>query len=61
MEYAYILRDEIKQSKGSAFFKYGSREMEIGAIDALNGTLVIKGVKYDYDLGQSYFSEITKE
>ncbi|KAJ7530873.1 hypothetical protein O6H91_14G022900 [Diphasiastrum complanatum] len=39
----YIMKDELKQSRGCAFVKYPSREMATAAINALNGTYIMRG------------------
>lgn len=39
----YILRDEMRQSRGCAFVQYYQREMAVVAINALNGTYMMRG------------------
>ncbi|KAK1269846.1 Flowering time control protein FCA [Acorus gramineus] len=43
IEDVYIMRDEIKQSRGCAFVKFSNREMAAAAINALNGIYVMHG------------------
>ncbi|XP_022157018.1 CUGBP Elav-like family member 4 [Momordica charantia] len=43
VEDIYIMRDELKQSRGCAFVKYARREMAMAAIKALNGNYTIRG------------------
>ncbi|KAL3626620.1 hypothetical protein CASFOL_030169 [Castilleja foliolosa] len=39
----YLMRDELKQSRGCGFVKYSQREMAQAAINALNGTYTMRG------------------
>ncbi|KAK1315900.1 Flowering time control protein FCA [Acorus calamus] len=43
IEDVYIMRDEMKQSRGCAFVKFSNREMAVAAINALNGIYVMHG------------------
>ncbi|KZV42757.1 flowering time control protein FCA [Dorcoceras hygrometricum] len=43
VEDVYLMRDEMKQSRGCGFVKYSQREMAQAAINALNGTYTMKG------------------
>ncbi|XP_039132007.1 flowering time control protein FCA [Dioscorea cayenensis subsp. rotundata] len=43
VEDVYIMRDELKQSRGCGFVKFSGREMAIAAMSALNGTYVMRG------------------
>ncbi|XWS38920.1 hypothetical protein CRYUN_Cryun18bG0004800 [Craigia yunnanensis] len=43
VEDVYLMRDELKQSRGCGFVKYSDREMAIAAIDALNGIYTMRG------------------
>ncbi|EPS66758.1 hypothetical protein M569_08017, partial [Genlisea aurea] len=43
IEEIYIVKDELKQCRGSAFVQFSSREMAISAIKALNGIYVMRG------------------
>ncbi|XP_057867346.2 flowering time control protein FCA isoform X2 [Cryptomeria japonica] len=46
VESIYLMKDELKKNRGSAFVKYVSREMAMAAIHALNGTYVMEGCNY---------------
>ncbi|KAE8009318.1 hypothetical protein FH972_005762 [Carpinus fangiana] len=43
VEDVYIMRDELKQSRGSGFVKFSHRDMALAAIKALNGTFMMRG------------------
>ncbi|OMO58472.1 hypothetical protein COLO4_34585 [Corchorus olitorius] len=43
VEDVYLMRDELKQSRGCGFVKYCDREMALAAIDALNGIYTMRG------------------
>ncbi|XP_051127546.1 flowering time control protein FCA [Andrographis paniculata] len=43
VEDVYIMRDEMKQSRGCGFVKYSQREMAQAAINALNGAYTMSG------------------
>ncbi|KAJ0984334.1 hypothetical protein J5N97_002690 [Dioscorea zingiberensis] len=43
VEDVYIMRDDLKQSRGCGFVKFSGREMAIAAMTALNGTYVMRG------------------
>ncbi|KAL3812258.1 hypothetical protein ACJIZ3_013526 [Penstemon smallii] len=43
VEDVYLMRDEMKQSRGCGFVKYSQRESAQAAIDALNGTYTMRG------------------
>ncbi|KAL7104775.1 hypothetical protein ACP275_07G003500 [Erythranthe tilingii] len=43
VEDVYLMRDEMKQSRGCGFVKYSQREMAQAAINALNGTYTMGG------------------
>ncbi|XP_058068429.1 flowering time control protein FCA-like [Magnolia sinica] len=43
VEDVYIMRDDLKQSRGCGFVKFSRREMAEAAINALNGTYVMRG------------------
>lgn len=43
VEDIYIMRDELKQSRGCAFVKYARRDMAMAAIEALNGKYTMRG------------------
>ncbi|KAM6555039.1 hypothetical protein CsatB_015801 [Cannabis sativa] len=43
VEDVYLMRDELKQSRGCGFVKYSQREMALAAINALNGTYTMRG------------------
>ncbi|XP_042050703.1 flowering time control protein FCA-like [Salvia splendens] len=43
VEDVYLMRDEMKQSRGCGFVKYSQREMAQAAIDALNGIYIMRG------------------
>uniref|UniRef100_A0A9I9D4E9 Flowering time control protein FCA n=3 Tax=Cucumis melo TaxID=3656 RepID=A0A9I9D4E9_CUCME len=43
VEDIYIIRDDLKQSRGSAFVKYARRDMALAAIKALNGNFTMRG------------------
>ncbi|GKV37905.1 hypothetical protein SLEP1_g45871 [Rubroshorea leprosula] len=43
VEDVYLMRDELKQSRGCGFVKYADREMALAAIDALNGIYPMRG------------------
>ncbi|GMI70249.1 FLOWERING CONTROL LOCUS A [Hibiscus trionum] len=43
VEDVYLMRDELKQSRGCGFVKYSDREMALAAIEALNGTFTMRG------------------
>lgn len=43
VEDIYIIRDDLKQSRGSAFVKYARRDMAVAAIKALNGNFTMRG------------------
>ncbi|KAL0414847.1 UNVERIFIED_CONTAM: Flowering time control protein FCA [Sesamum radiatum] len=45
VEDVYLMRDEMKQSRGCGFVKYSQREMAQAAINALNGTYTMRGVQ----------------
>lgn len=39
----YLMRDEMKQSRGCGFVKYSSRESAMAAINSLSGTYIMRG------------------
>ncbi|KAF3436563.1 hypothetical protein FNV43_RR23655 [Rhamnella rubrinervis] len=43
VEDIYIVRDEMKQSRGCGFVKFSHKEMALAAIKALNGTYTMRG------------------
>ncbi|PON93153.1 RNA binding protein [Trema orientale] len=43
VEDVYLMRDELKQSRGCGFVKYSQREMALAAINALNGSYTMRG------------------
>ncbi|KAK8661846.1 hypothetical protein V6N13_091437 [Hibiscus sabdariffa] len=43
VEDVYLMRDELKQSRGCGFVKYSDRETALAAIDALNGIYTMRG------------------
>lgn len=43
VEDVYLMRDEMKQSRGCGFVKYSQREIAQAAIDALNGIYIMRG------------------
>ncbi|XVF66090.1 hypothetical protein PTKIN_Ptkin10aG0006200 [Pterospermum kingtungense] len=43
VEDVYLMRDELKQSRGCGFVKYSDREMALAAINALNGIYTMRG------------------
>lgn len=43
IEDVYIVRDELRQSRGCAFIQFSHRDMAVAAINALNGTYVMRG------------------
>ncbi|WRX20796.1 RNA recognition motif domain - like 10 [Theobroma cacao] len=43
VEDVYLMRDELKQSRGCGFVKYSDRDMALAAIDALNGIYTMRG------------------
>ncbi|XP_031479600.1 flowering time control protein FCA isoform X2 [Nymphaea colorata] len=43
VEDVYIMRDDLKQSRGCGFVKFSYREMAAAAIDALNGKYMMRG------------------
>ncbi|XP_076925445.1 flowering time control protein FCA-like isoform X2 [Bidens hawaiensis] len=43
VEDVYLMRDEMKQSRGCGFVKYSNREVAMAAINALNGILTMRG------------------
>ncbi|KAG9148221.1 hypothetical protein Leryth_021592 [Lithospermum erythrorhizon] len=43
LEDVYLMRDDMKQSRGCGFVKYATREMALAAIDALNGKYTMRG------------------
>ncbi|XP_021691589.2 flowering time control protein FCA isoform X2 [Hevea brasiliensis] len=43
VEDVYLMRDEMKQSRGCGFVKYSHREMALAAINALNGIYRMRG------------------
>ncbi|KAL5987634.1 hypothetical protein ACLOJK_035384 [Asimina triloba] len=43
VEDVYLMRDNLKQSRGCGFVKFSNREMAEAAIDALNGTFMMRG------------------
>ncbi|XP_042988793.1 flowering time control protein FCA-like [Carya illinoinensis] len=43
VEDIFIMRDELKQSRGSGFVKFSHRDMALAAIKALNGTFMMRG------------------
>ncbi|KAL7178324.1 hypothetical protein ACSBR2_031472 [Camellia fascicularis] len=43
VEEVYLMRDEMKQSRGCGFVKFFHREMAMAAINALNGIYTMKG------------------
>ncbi|KAK9019930.1 hypothetical protein V6N11_054435 [Hibiscus sabdariffa] len=43
VEDVYLMRDELKQSRGCGFVKYSDRETALAAIDALNGVYTMRG------------------
>ncbi|CAL0330214.1 unnamed protein product [Lupinus luteus] len=43
VEDVYLMRDEMKQSRGCGFVKYSNRDMALSAINALNGIYTMRG------------------
>ncbi|KAL9430571.1 hypothetical protein AB3S75_025876 [Citrus x aurantiifolia] len=43
IEDIFIVRDELKQSRGCAFVQFSHREMALAAISGLNGTFMMRG------------------
>ncbi|KAH9683896.1 Flowering time control protein FCA [Citrus sinensis] len=43
VEDVYLMRDELKQSRGCGFVKYSHRDMALAAINALNGIYTMRG------------------
>ncbi|XP_024030728.1 flowering time control protein FCA [Morus notabilis] len=43
VEDVYLMRDDLKQSRGCGFVKYSHREMALAAINALNGCYTMRG------------------
>ncbi|KAF7806813.1 flowering time control protein FCA isoform X1 [Senna tora] len=43
VEDVYLMRDEMKQSRGCGFVKYSNRDMALEAINALNGIYTMRG------------------
>ncbi|KAK9282262.1 hypothetical protein L1049_005176 [Liquidambar formosana] len=43
VEDVYIIRDELKQSRGSGFVKFSRGDMAVAAMNALNGTYIMRG------------------
>ncbi|XP_057809768.1 flowering time control protein FCA-like [Salvia miltiorrhiza] len=43
VEDVYLMRDEMKQSRGCGFVKYSQRDMAQAAINALNGIYIMRG------------------
>ncbi|KAK6930307.1 RNA recognition motif domain, partial [Dillenia turbinata] len=43
VEDVYLMRDELKQSRGCGFVKYSQRDMAMAAINALNGIYTMRG------------------
>ncbi|KAA8527351.1 hypothetical protein F0562_034934 [Nyssa sinensis] len=43
VEDVYLMRDELKQSRGCGFVKFSNREMAMAAINALNGSYTMRG------------------
>lgn len=43
VEDVYLMRDELKQSRGCGFVKYSHRDMALAAINGLNGTFTMRG------------------
>ncbi|XP_059657522.1 uncharacterized protein LOC132304042 isoform X2 [Cornus florida] len=43
VEDVHILRDELKQNRGCGFVQFSSRDMAVAAINALNGTYIMRG------------------
>ncbi|ONK70357.1 uncharacterized protein A4U43_C05F32890 [Asparagus officinalis] len=43
VEDVYLMRDELKQSRGCGFVKFSNREMAAAAMNALHGTYVMRG------------------
>ncbi|KAF3456378.1 hypothetical protein FNV43_RR01028 [Rhamnella rubrinervis] len=43
VEDVYLMRDELKQSRGCGFVKYSQREMALAAINSLNGCYTMRG------------------
>ncbi|WCJ18011.1 Flowering time control protein FCA [Euphorbia peplus] len=43
VEDVYLMRDEMKQSRGCGFVKYSHKEMPLSAINSLNGTYKMRG------------------
>ncbi|XP_074340087.1 flowering time control protein FCA isoform X2 [Apium graveolens] len=43
VEDVYLMRDEMKQSRGCGFVKYSSRDSAMAAINSLSGTYVMRG------------------
>nr|GMD73975.1 flowering time control protein FCA isoform X3 [Ipomoea batatas]GMD79156.1 flowering time control protein FCA isoform X3 [Ipomoea batatas] len=43
VEDVYLMRDEMKQSRGCGFVKYSNREMALAAINALSGKFTMRG------------------
>ncbi|XP_020689514.1 flowering time control protein FCA isoform X2 [Dendrobium catenatum] len=43
VEDVYLMKDEMKQSRGCGFIKFSSRDMALAALNALHGSYVMKG------------------
>ncbi|XP_026430116.1 flowering time control protein FCA-like isoform X2 [Papaver somniferum] len=43
VEDVYIMRDDLKQSRGCGFVKFSHRDMAVAAMNALNGTYLMRG------------------
>ncbi|KAI7725623.1 hypothetical protein M8C21_005380, partial [Ambrosia artemisiifolia] len=43
VEDVYLMRDEMKQSRGCGFVKYTNRDVAVAAINALNGIYIMRG------------------
>ncbi|KAL6285063.1 hypothetical protein ACE6H2_009453 [Prunus campanulata] len=43
VEDIYILRDEMRQNRGTGFVKFSHKDMALEAIKALNGTFIMRG------------------
>ncbi|KAA8549064.1 hypothetical protein F0562_000748 [Nyssa sinensis] len=43
VEDIYVVRDELKQNRGCGFIQFSHRNMAVAAINALNGTYIMRG------------------
>jgi len=43
VEDVYIMRDGMRQSRGCGFVKFSSKEPAVAAMNALNGTYIMRG------------------